>query len=178
MQPRRALSGYKTKRQLAIEAIMDAILHGKYSPGTRLRQDRISTELGLSTTLVREAMAELQAQGLLVHESHWGTRVADLSLADLEELYPLRGLLESYAARLAVANLSDENVQHLAQLRARMEKALQMQNLAGLRDADSAFHMTIYGAEQNARLANLIHQLWGSFPRHMLWLIPGRATEG
>jgi DNA-binding GntR family transcriptional regulator len=170
-------SRFRTKREFAIDGLVAAILRGKYPPGTRLRQDPIARELGLSATPVREALAELQAQGLLVYESHRGARVAELKLADLEELYPLRALLESYATRLTAAKLGPEDLRRLDHLQTRMELAVRRWNLAALRDADREFHMTIYSVAGNSRLIALIRQLWAAFPRYMLWLIPDRAEE-
>ena len=85
----------QTKRELAAEVLREAILSGRYGPGERLRQNQIARELGLSATPVREALRELHAQGLVVHESRRSVRVAEVDLDDLRELYAVRSVLES-----------------------------------------------------------------------------------
>src|SRR5205085_6578771 len=102
------LISYRTKREIAIAALRDAILSGRYPAGVRLEQNRIAAELGLSPTPVREAFRELLARGLLVQKAHHSVRVAEIKLDELRHLYGVRSLLEAEAARLATASISDE----------------------------------------------------------------------
>ncbi len=167
----------QTKRELAAEVLREAILSGRYGPGERLRQNQIARELGLSATPVREALRELHAQGLVVHESRRSVRVAEVDLDDLRELYAVRSVLESFAARLSVPGLADGAVARLTALQADMEAALAAGRMRAVQSADKEFHALLYGTAENRHLAALIDQLWESFPRYLLWLVPGRTEN-
>ena len=110
------LISYRTKREIAIAALRDAILSGRYPAGTRLEQNRIAAELGLSPTPVREAFRELLARGLLVQKAHHSVRVAAINLDELHRLYAVRSLLEAEAARLATAAMDDATAAELRRL--------------------------------------------------------------
>lgn len=168
---------FETKRDLAIERLREAILRGEYEPGERLLQNEVAKRFGLSATPIREALTQLEAQGLVVHESHRGVRVVGFNVSDVEEVYAVRGLLEGYATQLAIANLTPAGLRKLENLHARMENALKGRDLRSLRGADTEFHMTLYKAAKITRLVNLIRQQWATFPRHALWLIPRRANK-
>ena len=169
------LISYRTKREIAIAALRDAILSGRYPAGVRLEQNRIAAELGLSPTPVREAFRELLARGLLVQKAHHSVRVAEINLDELRHLYGVRSLLEAEAARLATAAISDSMMAELTQLHAGMAAAYRAQDGERLQDADARFHGLLYRASGNPYLADLIAQLWSSFPRYLLWVVPGRT---
>lgn len=166
-----------TKREVAIAAVREAILSGRYRAGERIGQNEVASELGLSATPVREAFRELLAQGLLVQRAHHSVRVADIDLAALRQLYEVRGLLEGEAACLAVGRMDDAAVAELRQHFTRMQHGHAVGDNEMVEAADEAFHGLLYGAAGNAVLANLIGQLWSSFPRYVLWAIPGRTQE-
>ena len=65
-----ARTPFQTKRELAVARVKDAIMLGRYRPGQPLRQVQLMADLGLGATPAREAVLELVAKGLLVHESH------------------------------------------------------------------------------------------------------------
>jgi DNA-binding GntR family transcriptional regulator len=167
---------FRTKREIAVATLRDAILSGRYAPGQQLRQAQLVSDLGLGSTPVREAVLELLARGLLVQESHHSVRVADLDLERIRATYRVRALLETEAARLGTANLSSEEAHRLEELCRRMEEAMRQDDLDAVRTADDAFHRTLYEAAGNPVLVSLIEQLWAAFPRYLLWAIPGRVA--
>ena len=171
------LVSYRTKREIAISALRDAILSGRYPAGTRLEQTRIADELGLSATPVREAFRELLARGLLVQKTHQSVRVAEINFDDLRHLYAVRWLLETEAARLAAAAIDAPAAAELE----RLHQAMVIEHEAGedgrVQDADAAFHDLLYRSADNPYLADLIGQLWSSFPRYLLWVVPGRTDD-
>ncbi len=168
---------FRTKQDLVIRFLKEGVLRGDLKPGDRLRQDEIAKSLGLSQTPVREALLQLSAQGLVVKDPHKGAYVAKVDLADLEQLYGVRSLLESEGARLGVARLGKAEIRVLRGLVQRMQEALRAGDLAALREADERFHMALYRASGNERLAQLIVQMWSSFPRYLLWLVPDRPKQ-
>jgi DNA-binding GntR family transcriptional regulator len=80
-------------------ALRRRILSGDLAPGTALRQEALADDFGVSRVPVREALRTLESEGHIAYATHRGYRVAQLHLADLEELYHLRGLLEDDLVR-------------------------------------------------------------------------------
>jgi len=169
------LVAYRTKREVAIAALRDAILTGRYPAGARLEQNRIAAELGLSPTPVREAFRELLARGLLVQKAHHSVRVAEINLDELRQLYAVRALLEAEAARLATAAMDEATAAELRRLHEAMLTGHRSRNISREQEADQAFHALLYRASGNSYLTELIRQLWSSFPRYLLWVVPGRT---
>lgn len=86
-----------------VDQLRERILAGVYPPGSRLRQEQVASELGLSRTPVREAMRTLEREHLLVVERSGGMRVAESDPATLLAAYELREVVDGLAARLAAA---------------------------------------------------------------------------
>jgi len=168
---------HRTKRELAITALREAVVTGRYRAGAPLSQNEIATELGLSATPVREAFRELLAQGLLVQRAHHSVRVADVELDALRQIYDVRALLEGHAASLAVARMTASTRTELKRLHGDMDRAQRRGDQGAVRAPDEAFHSLLYATAGNAALVNLIDQLWSSFPRYQLWAIPGRTEN-
>jgi DNA-binding GntR family transcriptional regulator len=130
-----------------------AILAGHFGPGERLREEALARALGVSRGPVREALAELERQGLVVINRNRGAVVAKLSREDLEELYTLRLAIEELAIRRAVTlatpvmlDLLQEKVDTLAEAN---NRGITAQEAAQL---DLELHDLIYEASRHRRL--------------------------
>lgn len=88
-------------RQQVLQEIRNQILEGALPSGSAIREEPLAEALGVSRTPVREALHSLEREGLVSSEPGKGFRVGDLSAAEVQELYPLRALLEPLALRLA-----------------------------------------------------------------------------
>jgi DNA-binding GntR family transcriptional regulator len=170
-------SPFLTKRELAVAKVKDAILLGRYRPGQPLRQVQLMADLDLGATPAREAVLELVAKGLLVHESHRGMRVAGLDAARVRDVYQVRAMLESEAARLAAAAATDAAIDRARRAVQAMKSALTANDLKKLSSVDSRFHQALYENAGNPVLLGLIEQMQEQFPRYMLWRIPGRIRQ-
>lgn len=147
MPEKRALSDDVASRLRA------AILSGAFVPGERLREEQLARALGVSRGPVREALVELERQGLVVINRNRGAVVAQLSRDDLEELYTLRLAIEELAIRRA-AEASDpftiERMRGLIEaMRQAIERGITEQEAAEL---DLEFHDSIYEAANHRRL--------------------------
>ncbi|MBI4279678.1 MAG: GntR family transcriptional regulator [Armatimonadetes bacterium] len=170
-------SPYRTKADLAFSLLRQAIKDGRLQPGTPLRQRQLAESLGMSLTPVREAIRRLEAEGLLKGTPHTTLRVKDVSSRQVKEVYAIRNLLESYAARMAALHLTGAQIAELDHLFTRMKQALRRRQLPRIRALDEAFHMLLYAAAGNELLLEIISHLWTKFPRDTLWTIPGRAAK-
>src|SRR5580658_11203182 len=97
------------------------ILAGRLAPGSRLRQDAIAIEYGVSHIPVREAFRRLEAEGLVSIRPHHGAIVTSLSASEIEELYEIRVALECAAMRAAVPRMSAESLREAATILDRID---------------------------------------------------------
>ncbi|RCG28748.1 GntR family transcriptional regulator [Sphaerisporangium album] len=95
-------------REQIREYIVEGIVSGRWKPGERIVERRIAVELEVSQTPVREALRELEALRLIESAPNKGVRVRGLTVADLEEIYPVRAGLEQIAAELAAPRLGED----------------------------------------------------------------------
>jgi len=146
----------KTSVMIA-DLIREGILEGRLRPGDRLKEDMLAKELAVSRTPVREAIAMLQAEGLLEAQQHRGAQVRSYTPSELEEIYDLRSILEGYAARRAASRITDKELARLRNSVDRMEK-LKPKDLEHLVQQNGIFHDTILQAADSQRLVTMVTQ--------------------
>ena len=141
-----------TEVERAIRLLREAILRGDYKPGQRLPQKELTKKLGMSPTPIREALRILEAQGLLERVPYKGAYVAEASPDESEEISVIRSALEGLATRLAVPNLTGEDIADLESLMEEMEEAWQQMSLGRVRRINYRFHSLIYQKAGSQRL--------------------------
>lgn len=142
---------------MVADLIREGILEGRLRPGDRLKEDTIAKELEVSRTPVREAIAMLQAEGLLEAQQHRGAQVRSYTPGELEEIYDLRSLLEGYAARRAATRIGDRDLARLRTSVERLEK-VKPDDLEHLVQQNGVFHDTILQAADSQRLVAMVAQ--------------------
>jgi DNA-binding GntR family transcriptional regulator len=142
---------------MVADVIRKGIMEGRLRPGERLKEDMIAKELEVSRTPVREAIAMLQAEGLLETVQHRGAMVRSYSPGQLEEIYDLRSILEGYAARRAATRLTQRELTRLRTSVDRMEN-LKPKDLEHLVLQNGIFHETILQAADSERLVAMVSQ--------------------
>lgn len=95
---------------IIFDALRDEIISGNLKAGESIRQEYIAKIFNVSRIPVREALKRLEAQGLVENVRYKGCVVTSLSLADMEEIYELRAILEPMIIERAVANMTDETL--------------------------------------------------------------------
>ena len=144
------------KRSLAddvVDRLRDAILHGGLKPGEPLREEQLAASLDVSRGPVREALVQLEREGLVIVRRHRGATVARLSRADVEEVYSLRLALERLAAQRAVRYATEEDFAAMeAVLRAFDDVLSHNPSEKEVADLDVRFHDLIYRAAHHQRL--------------------------
>ncbi len=142
------------------------LLAGELPPGARLDYKKISTEMGVSTTPVREAMGKLASEGLVELVPRAGAIVRKLGAQEAVQLYGVREAIETYAATKAAERISETRLQqlgdHLGRMRSLITRTFAAgtglmtgENLSEFLQADLSFHMTIIEAAGNPRLTKL-----------------------
>ena len=133
----------------AYEVVKHDILTCRHQPGSALYEGDIASALGVSKTPVREALGALAQEGLVVATPRQGYRVSDITLADVQEIFQLRLLLEPAAAELAAERASPEQMQRLRELADPSADSGYEASVVRIR----SFHAALAEASGNARLA-------------------------
>lgn len=167
----------KTKKDLIADELKLLIGSGELPRGTRIQQDELAARFDTSITPVREAMRQLEAQGLLVSEPHRGVRVAEANLDEVKGVYVARRLLEPYAAQRASLRVSRRDLDRADELIEAMGKARKKKDYAEARSANREFHFLFYDLCGIPALTRIIDGLWLSFPWDILQVISGRLDE-
>src|SRR3990170_51730 len=95
------------------ERLIADIQSGRLAPGSRIVEQRIAVELGVSQAPVREALRDLEIFGFVVSSPFRGTRVREFTERDLTEVYPIRAALEGAAARAAATQIAEAGLERL-----------------------------------------------------------------
>lgn len=140
----------------AYRQLLDEIRQGLLEPGDRLREAELAERLGVSRTPVREAIRQLEADGLVAHVPRIGAAIRQLDYAEVMELYEMRAVLEGTAARLAARAASDIEIEELDLLNERLADAGTGPEAARL---NSIFHATMLDAAKNRFLSRSILSL-------------------
>lgn len=156
---------YRTKRELVYDALRDAIQAGRLQAGDRLVISHIGSELGVSDVPVREALFQLEAEGLIDNEPHVGATVAGLDPVEVRDVYLASSIVEGAAAALAVPRMTNGDRQHLQATLAELDAAIEANDVEALARLDQEFHHTLYARCPSARLLTLVEQLWATKER-------------
>lgn len=146
----------QTKRSLAddiLQQLREAIYRGELAPNERLREELLAEKLGVSRGPIREALTELEREGLVIKMPNGRATVARLSSQDLDEVYSLRLALEQLAVRQAAQHADPQILQQMQnvvdEITAAVARGITEQEAARL---DTQFHDLIYRASNHQRL--------------------------
>ncbi|MFG6279867.1 GntR family transcriptional regulator [Microbacterium sp. S16(2024)] len=146
-------------RSLLVNRLRDLILDGDLTPGQKLVERDLTEAFGVSRSLLREALQQLQAEGLIVNVLHRGPSVAVITEHEAREIYAVRALLESRAGRDFVENATDDDVDALA-------AAVDALRDPGVQDdphrqlvVKNEFYAALLAGGGNATIAQLLKQL-------------------
>lgn len=145
-----------------VEHLRSEILAGNLKPGDRIRQEAIAHAMGTSRIPVREALSRLQNEGLVTLTSHVGARVAELDVAELDEVYQIRERLEPLAIAESAPRLTATQLQELADYIEQMEACADVRDPSEWVDLDRRFHLTSYAGCRMPRLLDMIEGLWNA----------------
>ena len=144
-----------------VDGIRDMILNGHLKPGERLRQDELADTFGVSTMPIREALRQLQAEGLVISRPRRGATVASVSVSEYEEIYRIREALETLACRWAAEDFKRIPVDRLTVLLGEIEEA--EANFADVHrrmQLVREFFFTIFEASEKEHLLRILSSLW------------------
>jgi len=149
---------------LIADALRTAILRGTYESGQSLRQDEIATQYGVSRIPVREALRQLEAEGLVTLHLNRGAIVSVLTSAEAQEIYEIRSALEVKALELAIPKLSKSDLEKATVIQEAIEQTTDAANLTQL---NWEFHATLYAKAERPRLLTMIRMLHINVDRYV-----------
>jgi DNA-binding GntR family transcriptional regulator len=146
----------------AYAMVRDGIIHGRYGASSRITEQEIADELGVSRTPVREALRRLQAEGFLKVLPNVGAVVTPWTDVDTRNVFELRALLEPYGVANACKHITKEGITRLRRLAEEQyhESATRAEgHIERIGKLNSAFHQTLQEFSGNSRLAALLPAL-------------------
>lgn len=161
-------------RTAVLEHLRRMITLGRLRPGERLLQVQLAAELGVSRMPVRDAISDLQQEGLVVQLPRGGVAVAPISAADAESIYSLRWALERYAVIQAVQNARSEHFDLLDACIRRYEAVIGNADVELFLKLDREFHSIIYDMTSNRFLESSMAPVWSQAQRLNLLLLQTR----
>ncbi|ETI66237.1 GntR family transcriptional regulator [Neobacillus vireti] len=145
-------------------AIREAIVTAKYEPGQKLSETVLSEYFKVSRTPIREALKQLEREGLVEIIPRVGTCVSKPTETELNELFTLKEVLEGLAAGLFAENGKAEEIKKVQQAVTDMERALQTSDNKLYVEANSVFHETILEGAANSKLSFTLNMLLNQIP--------------
>lgn len=145
----------------AYEKIRGYILQGDTYPGMQLTEDKLAEIAGVSRTPVRDAVQRLENEMLLVRSASKRLSVADWSAGEIDEMFTLRAMLESHAAKRAAARMDEGTLEQLREINSDLKSAVYRKkpDIARFLEANRKFHDLILDRAASPRLSKLLPAL-------------------
>lgn len=151
---------HKTRTQVVVEVLREKILSGDIAAGEPLRQSALAEELNVSRIPVREALLQLEAEGLVKFEAHKGATATVLSAAQVTELFELRAMIETDLLAKAIPNLQEEDIVLAEKVLEQLESAFKHENAIGSwSELNTQFHTYLYKPANRPHTLEVVHGL-------------------
>jgi DNA-binding GntR family transcriptional regulator len=149
----------QTIASMTVTAMRERILRGEYPEGEPLRQDALAEDLGVSRIPVREALRQLEAEGLVTFSPHRGAVVSVLSLAEIEELFELRAEIEGNLLRRAIPRMTKDHLDRAIDVLDEFEDALAAGQAANWGQLNWHFHSALYAPANRVVTMGVLQKL-------------------
>lgn len=133
-------------------AIQEGILSGKYQKGDELKEKTLGEELGVSRTPVREALRQLELEGLVEIVPNKGAYVIGINTKDIQDIYEIRSRLEGLCARWATMYATEEMISKLEEIVELAEYHASKEKYAKVLELDNQFHELLYDTADSRML--------------------------
>ena len=151
---------HKTRTQLVVEVLRERILSGEIEGGEPLRQSAIAEQLNVSRIPVREALVQLEAEGLINFEPHKGATATKLSVEQVTELFELRAMIESNLLAKAIPNLTELDLAEAEAVLVQLELAFKLKDsVASWSELNTQFHTRLYQAANKPHTLEVVDSL-------------------
>lgn len=161
------------------EQIRDDILNNKFKLGDKLVEAQIASDFHLSRTPIREALKQLELEGLVEHIPNRGMIVKGISDQDVEDIYAVRAILEEIAVKWAIERSSEDLINELVEIHDLMEFYTFKDDFEKFLELSTQFHETIYSATKSRYLKQVLtdYQFYVKISRKHSIQSAGRIKE-
>jgi len=142
-----------------VEHIEIGILFGEYKPRQHLVQDQLAGKFQVERNIVRAVLGKLEGKGIVEHYRNRGFLVKEFTAKEAKDLYRVRFMMESRAAKMAVDNITAQIVRQLEKLNTRMRKHLDKKELKPFTLEHEEFHQRIFDTAGNVYISKLTKEL-------------------
>jgi DNA-binding GntR family transcriptional regulator len=169
---------HRTLSAAIVDRLRQAILDGTHAAGAQLRQDALADTYGVSRIPVREALFQLEAEGLVRIAPHKGAIVSELSLDEINDVFDLRCILEPRMLAQSAPGFTAEDFARLDGIQARFEAAIAKRDVGqwGVLNAD--FHMALYERAPQPRTRAIVASLLQTSDRYTRLQLSGTSAMG
>ncbi len=170
----------RSKSQIAYHWIKERIARQEYTPGYRLVLSTIAKSLDMSVVPVREAIRQLEAEGLVTFETNVGAQVSMVDDSQYRESMQALSILEGAATALAARRLSEDDLRKARDINERMIESLGHFDPGLFTALNQEFHATLFSKCTNPRMVTLVEAEWarlGHLRASTFSFVPGRAQE-
>ncbi len=148
------------------DQIRQDILDGSLASGSQLRQDMLAGAFGVSRIPVREALIQLEAEGFVTIEPHKGAVVTALSLAEIEDVFALRGMLETRLLRASIGRLTKADLAELDAIQTQFDKTIDDNDAGQWGVLNARLHMAMYSRAELPRTSAIVEGLLQTSERY------------
>lgn len=152
------------RRQVLYE-LRQSIISGRLNPGERLVERELISMMGVSRTVIREALRQLESEGLVVIIPNKGPVVRTLTLEEARDLYAIRAVLEGLAARLFTEQAQPQEIQQLEEALIKTAEAYDTNDPEKILEAKNGFYDVLFAGARSQTLSSMIAMLHGQIRR-------------
>lgn len=163
-----------TIKQQVYQIIKEQICSGHYRPGEWLQENELANIMKVSRSPVREALRKLAGDGLVVDVPNKGVFVKEFTPKDMEDIFDLRLMLESYAIQKSPLNLTDEKRNLLSDCMLQLKQAYEANNLPLYIDIDTDLHNAIIGLSGNALVESTYEKVHSMIKQFRIYSLTGK----
>jgi DNA-binding GntR family transcriptional regulator len=157
---------HRTLSAAIVDQLRQSILDGTYPAGSQLRQDALGDAYGVSRIPVREALFQLEAEGLVRIVPQKGAIVSELSLDEINDVFDLRGIMEPRLLAQSAPHFTEQDFAGLDDIQKRFEKAIKAGNVSEWGQLNADFHMALYVHARRPRTKAIVIALLQTSDRY------------
>ncbi len=171
--------GNKSLTSMIFEKIREDILIGKYVSGEKIVEAKLAEEFGVSRTPVREALKQLELDGLVDNIPNRGVMVKGISKQDIDDIFTIRVAIEGIAVKWAIERMDDGDLEKLKEIFELMEFYTFKKDLDKIAELNTKFHEVIYNATKSRYLEHVLKdfQFFMKTTRYKSLRSPGRLDS-
>ncbi len=149
-----------TMKHQIYQILKKEICDGNFPPGQWLQEKELAEKLNVSRSPVREALKQLVDEGLAIEYPNKGVFVKEFTVKDIEEIYEVRILLESYAIKNSVKTITTSNIRELMEILHVLTKQYENNDLASYIETDTQLHQYIITLGGNSIVSDIYRRIY------------------